>query len=243
MNLKGKVIVVTGASSGIGEAIAKLFCRNGGKVALVARSKDKLIQLEKSLPGSFAFTADMTNEGEIRNMIHAVNDHYGRVDVLINNAGQGFDAAVEDIDIQTFKKIFALDLLGPIIAMQEVIPIMRAQKEGIIVNISSGTALLILPNMSPYASLKQALAKISLTAREELKGDNIHVSVVYPYITHTGFEKHTIKENPKQEWQGKGERNTLPEADPPEHVANIVLAGIQKNAAEIFAHDWMQKSN
>lgn len=147
MDPKGKVAIVTGASSGIGLATAKLLSGQGAKLALVARSKDKLEALSKELPDSIAIPCDMTKEQEIRKMIKKVKEHFGRVDVLVNNAGQGYDAPVEKIDLKTFRNIFELDVVGPLIAMEEVIPIMRSQNGGSIINISSGTALAYWPNM------------------------------------------------------------------------------------------------
>lgn len=243
MNLDGKVVIVTGASSGIGKATAKLFADNGAKIALVARSKDKLESLAKTLPNALVVPTDMTQADQIKAMVQKVHDHFGKIDILINNAGQGYDASVENTNIDTFHKLFDLDVIGPLITMQHVIPIMRKQKGGTIVNISSGTALMYLPNMSAYSSLKRALVGISLTARAELQKDNIVVSVVYPYITDTDFEKNTIKDVPNQPVaQEENSHYTPPPADSPEFVAKKIVEGIQKNEAEIIVHDWMKKT-
>jgi short-subunit dehydrogenase len=242
MDINDKVVIVTGASSGIGLATARLLAEHGAKVALVARSQEKLKHLSKEIPDSLAIRADMTKEADIIQMVKKTKDHYGRVDVLINAAGQGYDAPVEKINIDTYRQIFDLDVVGPLVAMQQVIPIMRDQKEGTIVNISSGTALMYLPDMSPYSSIKSALASLSLTAREELKKDNITVSVVYPYMTLTEFEKNTIKDIEETQAEPEEDRGELPPLDPPEHVARKILEGIENDEAEIFAHDWMRKS-
>jgi short-subunit dehydrogenase len=241
MNIKSKVVIVTGASSGIGLATAELLAKRGAKVALVARSMDKLKNIAKELPESFPICADMTKEDETKMMVRETKNHFGRIDVLINSAGQGYDAPVEKINIETYRKMFNLDVVGPLVAMQSVIPIMKKQKEGVIVNISSGTALMALPNMSPYSSLKSALASISLTAREELKKDNIHVSVVYPYMTLTDFEKNTIRETEENQAEPEEGRGTLRPPDTPGYLAEKILEGIENNDAEIFAHDWMKK--
>jgi short-subunit dehydrogenase len=186
--LKGKVAVVTGASAGIGRATAEILVKNGARVALVSRSRENLERLAGMLPGSRAVPADMTKVPEVRNMVKETLDRFGRIDILVNNAGQGYDAPVEKINVETFRYIWDLHVLGPVIAMQEVIPVMRRQGGGTILNMSSGTALMHLPGMSPYASSKRAIAEISLAARQELEPDHIVVSVIYPYITATEFE-------------------------------------------------------
>jgi len=239
MELQNKVIIVTGASSGIGLATAKLLTQNGAKVALVARTKYKLEELSKELPNSLAVPADMTKENQIKEMVAKVVDHYGKVDILINNAGIGYDAPIEKINIKKFREIFELDVIGPLIAMQAVIPIMRNQGGGMIVNMSSGTALMCLSNMGAYSSLKRALSGISLTAREELKKDNIIVSVFYPYITLTDFEKNTLKEDCIMEWQEEHDHELRP-PDSAEYVAKKIMEGIISEETEVFSHDWMK---
>jgi short-subunit dehydrogenase len=241
VNIKNKIAIVTGASSGIGWATAQLLAQKGAKVVLAARSLAKLQALSRQLPNSFVIQTDMTDEKQIKNLIQKALKEFGRIDILVNNAGRGYDAFIEEIEAERFKELFSLDLLGPVIAMQEIIPAMKKQGEGAIVNISSGTALMALPGMGAYSSLKRALVGISLTAREELKNDNISVSVIYPYITATDFEKNTLKskriqsQNEEGDWQVK--------ADPPELIAEKVLEAIETGKAELFAHDWMGKGD
>ena len=236
--VSGKVAVVTGASSGIGKATATRLAGEGTKVALVARSRDRLGRIAGGLDGAQAFVADMTKPRQIVSMVRSVQDQFGRIDILVNNAGQGYDAPVDLIDPRTFRYIYELNVVGPVIAMQQVIPLMREQGGGTIVNISSGTALMNLPGMSPYSSSKKALAGISLAAREELARDGITVSVVYPYITLTEFEKNTIRAIPVP--PDRIEPSGPYPADSAEFVAGTIVAGIRSGEAEIFAHDWMK---
>lgn len=241
MNIKDKIAIVTGASSGIGEATARLLSKNGAKVVLAARSGSKLEAFSKELPDSLVIQTDMTKENDVKEMVRKTKEHFGRIDILINNAGRGYDTSIEDIKIDTFRELIDLDLVGPVIAMQQVIPVMKKQGEGAIVNISSGTALMFLPYMAAYSSLKRAIVGISLTAREELKDDNVVVSVVYPYITLTDFEKNTLKDKVGQEWEEDGQ---MPQdGDTPEYIAEKIIEGIKSGDAEIFAHDWMNSQN
>jgi short-subunit dehydrogenase len=238
MDIKGKVAIVTGASSGIGEATAKLFSIKGAKVALAARSKGKLLKLSKDLPESFVIPTDMRRVSDVKKMVAEVKKHYGRIDILVNVAGRGYDSFTEYIELDKLHEIFDLNFVGPLVAMQHVIPTMRKEGGGTIVNVSSGTALMALPSMGGYSSLKRALVGLSLTAREELKKDHISVSVVYPLMTATNFEKNTMRSGPSMEWEGGGD---MPRIDPPELVAEKILEAIEKGEAQVVPHDWVKK--
>jgi short-subunit dehydrogenase len=238
MKIIDKVVIVTGASSGIGLSTAQLLSKMGAKVALVSRSKEKLEKLSKEIPNSVSVVADMAKVFEVKRMIKEVFNQFGQIDILINNAGVGYDALAENIDTDTYHYVFDLDLVGPLVAMQQVIPFMRKHGGGTIINISSAVALMTLPNNAPYASIKRALAVLSLTAREELKNDNIAVSVVYPYITLTNFERNTIRDVPvpASELEPRG---PFP-PDTADYVAQKIVEGIESGEAEIFAHDWIK---
>ena len=240
MNIKDKIAIVTGASSGIGEATATLLSQKGAKVVLAARSKDKLMKLSKKLDRSLVVPTDMTKERDTENLVSTAVKQFGRIDILVNNAGRGYDAAIEHIDMKTFHEIFELDLVGPLRAMQLVIPIMRKKGGGAIVNISSGTALMHYPNMGGYSSLKRALVGISLTAADELKKDHITVSVVYPIMTNTNFEKNTVKgKEIPFDWSTLG--GGMPQVDPPELIAERIVEAVETGKQVVYAHDWMGK--
>jgi NAD(P)-dependent dehydrogenase (short-subunit alcohol dehydrogenase family) len=237
MDMKDRVAIVTGASSGIGLSTARLLAGKGARCVLAARSVDKLERLARELPGSLVVPTDMTKIDEVVRMVRKTIEHFGRVDILVNDAGQGYDAPVERTDLSLLHYVCDLDLVGPLVAMQQVIPVMRRQMAGTIVNISSGTALMQLEFNGGYSAIKAALAQLSLTARMELAKDGIVVSVVYPYITLTDFEKNTIKAPGLPEEEGFGYKPP----DPPELVAGKILEAIQTGAAEVVAHEWMTK--
>jgi short-subunit dehydrogenase len=200
-----------------------------------------LEKLAQELPDSLPVPADMTKPDEIKQMVKVTEAYFGRIDVLINCAGQGYDAPVETTDISIFRHIFDLEVVGPLVTMQQAIPTMRRQGGGAILNVSSGTALMYLQNNGAYSAMKRALASISLTAREELKFDGIVVSVFYPYITLTDFEKNTIKDPSLQhEEPQEGEFPFKP--DTVEYVAQKILEGIESGKPEIFDHDWMKNT-
>jgi short-subunit dehydrogenase len=229
MKVQDKTAIATGASSGIGLSTAQMLSKMGTKVALVSRSKEKLDELSKEIPNTIAVQADMSKVFEVKRMVNAVADHFGKIDILVNNAGVGYDALTEKIDVDTFHYVFDLDLVGPI---------MRKHGGGTIINVSSAVALMTLPNNAPYASIKRALAVLSLTAREELKNDNITVSVVYPYITLTNFERNTIRDVPVPESELEPHGPFPP--DSADYAAQRIVEGIESGEAEIFAHDWLK---
>ncbi len=229
MDITGKVVLLTGASEGIGLATARLLADHGAKVALVARSTEKLQRLAAELPDSFAVPTDMRDDAAVRAMIQQVYQHYGRIDVLVNNAGQGMHTPIEHADLTLYRSIFDLNVVSVLNAMQAVIPLMREQGGGVIINISSGTSKMVLPNVGPYASTKYALNGLTLTARLELAGDNIRVGLVYPGITATDFIKNAASV------RMSGQRGGNMPMETPERVAEYILEAIQTEAAEVYA--------
>jgi short-subunit dehydrogenase len=233
MEIENRVIIVTGASSGIGLSTAKALAGKGAKVALLARSTDVLESLAKELPGSLAVTADMIDFAGVRRAIGEVQAHYGRVDALVNNAGRSYGASVETIDPAIFDEIIHLNVLGPIVAMQAVIPLMRAQGGGSIVNVNSGTAFMTIPGYSVYSASKRALLGFTLTARAELEPDKIVVSEVYPFVTATSFGKNRMGSG--------GPTGNYAAGDPPELVADLIVKAIAEGGAQYFANDRLRQ--
>jgi len=235
MDISGRVVLVTGASEGIGAATARLLTARSAKVALAARSLDKLNTLAGELNESFAVQADMTRRESITTMVDATLEHYGRIDVLINNAGQALRAPVADIKIADFQSIVELNLYGPLLAMQAVIPHMRRQGGGSIINISSNVSKMAIPTIGAYAATKYALNGLTLTARAELADDGIIVTVMHPGQTATNFGRNaTVDQSMASAPPPSGGSQTTP--DTPEDVAKQILEAIAKGPAEQYMH-------
>jgi NAD(P)-dependent dehydrogenase (short-subunit alcohol dehydrogenase family) len=232
MQIKDHVFVVTGASSGIGLSTAEALAAGGARVALVARSAAALQMLAARLPDSLPVVADVTDFGSLRDALTDIHEHYGRLDGLINNAGRGYGAAVEEIDPAIFDEIFHLNVLAPIVAMQSVIPIMRAAGAGVIINVNSGTAFMTIPGYSVYSASKRALLGITLTARAELARDGIVVSEVYPSVTATNFGTNRAGSG--------GPSGVYAAGDPPELIAGLILRAIDEGDAQYFVNDHLR---
>lgn len=184
MEIEGSVIVVTGASSGIGLALARRFAEEGAAVVLAARSAEKLAAIAKALRAqggeALALATDVTARDQVDRLVATACERYGRLDILVNNAGRGAAGRVADAPAAHYRALFELNVLGALHAMQAAIPRMRAQGGGLIVNISSGAGRLAVPGLSAYGASKAALDLISNTARRELAHDNIRLVTVYP---------------------------------------------------------------
>ena len=235
MQIQDRVFIVTGASMGIGLATARALAARGGKVALLARSAEIIGELSNEIPGSFPVTVDMTDFSAVRNAIQKIHENYGRVDGLINNAGRSYGSTIEAIKPEVFDEIFHLNVLGPIVAMQSVIPIMRTQGSGSIVNINSGTAFMTIPAYSVYSASKRALLGFSMTARAELEGDGIVVGEVYPGVTATNFGKNRIVNE-----VGGGPSGNYADGDTPEFVAELSVQAVEEGGAQYFANDYFR---
>jgi NADP-dependent 3-hydroxy acid dehydrogenase YdfG len=234
MDINSKVIIITGASAGIGLETARLFTQNGAKVALIARSGETLAALAGELKGALAIPADLGEIDQIPQVISAVQAHYGRIDGLVNNAGRAFHTPIESADIHLYRKLLDLNVVGVLRLMQCVIPIMRSQGGGVIINISSGLSKRILPGAGPYASTKYALNALTLTAREELAADNIRVGLVIPGRTiNTRFGENTFAYIARQQ-AAQPSGNAAMRVDTPEEVAEKILEAFQSEAAETY---------
>jgi short-subunit dehydrogenase len=188
MEVSGKVMIVTGASSGIGAATARAASQAGARLVLAARNRERLEALATQMTEAIVVPTDMRNPDQIRHLVETAVDRCAHVDILVNNAGQGLHLPIEQIALDDLIAITELNVYGTLLAMQAVIPVMRSTGGGCIINVSSGTTRLAAPvGAGGYSATKAALNTLSRTARAELADDGIVVSTVYPFITATEF--------------------------------------------------------
>ncbi len=230
-DLTGRVAIVTGASSGIGEATARLMAQAGMRVALCARRKDRLEKLAaevRSAGGQASVhSIDVTDATGLRWMVDEVLGQWGRIDVLVNNAGRGLAATFEQTTAEEFRALLELNVLAVFTATQAVLPIMRRQGQGHIINVSSMVGRRGVPYRGAYSATKFALGGLSETLRVELTGTGIMVSLVYPIGTLTEFHE---AEPQKIPWRPVGPMQTA------ERVARAILRCVRRPRPEVYPY-------
>jgi short-subunit dehydrogenase len=190
IDVSGKVVVVTGASMGIGEAIAKLFADQGARVVLLSRDAGRAEAARTRIGHSdrtLALSCDVRNREEIDRVVSLTLHHFQRIDVWINNAGHGLIDALAHMDDAACRDLFDTNLFGAIAGMQAIIPVMQRQGAGTIINISSVAGHIPLPYGAAYSASKFALNAIGKAARVELGKHNINVLTVCPGYVRTDF--------------------------------------------------------
>jgi short-subunit dehydrogenase len=232
MRLAGKIVVVTGASMGIGEAIAKVFAGEGASVVLLSRDagRAEAARVRVGFPErTAAFSCDVRHAEEIDRVLALTLHHFKRVDVWINNAGHGLLDSVVQVEMPAFRELFDTNLFGPVLAIQAVVPLMRQQGGGTIINISSVAGHIPLPFHAAYSATKFALNAIGKGARVELNKDGIHVLTVCPGYVQTGFGEHAVRGRELRQVRPKSVRGITAE-----RVARATLQGYLKRKREVI---------
>ena len=188
IDLAGKCVIVTGASSGIGTSVARQLHAAGAYPVLAARRADRLAALSAELGGALAVPTDVTDQDQVSNVAAAALDRHQRIDGLVNNAGASLHGPLDQVDAAEFGRILQLNVAGLLAMTQAVLPTMRRQRFGRIVNVSSGTTRRVAVGVGAYASTKTAVNMLSAVLRQELAGDGIAVSLLLPSITATEFD-------------------------------------------------------
>jgi NAD(P)-dependent dehydrogenase (short-subunit alcohol dehydrogenase family) len=208
IDLRGRTAVITGASRGLGLLLARELARHGADLAILARTAEDLAAARAELgDGVLAIRCDVSVPDEIEAAIADVLSWRGRIDLLVNNAGVIQVGPLEHMSEADFDQSMAVHFWGPLYAMLAVVPIMRAQGGGRIVNISSIGGVVAVPHLAPYCASKFALTGLSDALRAELKRDRIHVTTVCPGLMRTGsYLNVDVKGQHRQEltWFGLG---------------------------------------
>lgn len=178
--MTSRVVIVTGASSGIGEATARAFGARGDRVVLVARREDRLRQLAASLPESLPIPADLADTEEAFRIVEAAVARYGQIDVLVNNAGMGRYNWVDALEPEDIRAEVAVNLVAPIFMTRAAVPVMLRRGRGVVINVSSIAGLIGVPTTSVYNATKFGLRGLTEALRRELQPQGIAVCGIYP---------------------------------------------------------------
>ncbi|MBS7589097.1 SDR family oxidoreductase [Ancylobacter defluvii] len=181
-NIDGKVVVITGASSGLGEATARYLAARGARLVLGARRLDRLQALARELDigAGAAVQTDVTDAGQVQHLVDAAVSAHGRVDVILNNAGLMPHSPLERGKIADWDRMIDVNLKGVLYGIAAALPYMKAQKSGHIINVSSVAGHKVRPGSAVYAATKAAVRMLSEGLRQEVKPYNIRTTIISP---------------------------------------------------------------
>jgi NAD(P)-dependent dehydrogenase (short-subunit alcohol dehydrogenase family) len=228
--MKGKVVVVTGASTGIGAAVAVRVARAGGRPVLAARREKELGEAAAACgPDALAIVADVTQRPDVRAVLDRALERFGRVDVWINNAGRGITRPVEALTDEEFDQMMQVNVKSALYGMQAVLPHFRERGTGHIINVSSFLGRVpFAPFRSAYSAAKHALNALTASLRIDLRATHpaIHVTTVSPGVVATEFGVHALGGGP--------DSRQLPGAQTVDEVADVIVDVIERPRADVY---------
>jgi NADP-dependent 3-hydroxy acid dehydrogenase YdfG len=229
-NIADKVVVITGASSGIGESTARLLAGSGAKVVLGARRKDRIDALVKNITAkggsALGFQADVTKRSEVEALVQGAIDEYGRIDVIVNNAGIMPIAPMAALNVEEWDRMIDVNIKGLLFGVAAVLPIMQKQKQGHIINMSSvGGFKVWAPGGTVYSATKFAVRAITEGLRMEHKADNIRCTIISPGAVATELPEGSSGEDTR-----KNLREFYKIAVPADSVARAIAYAIEQPA-------------
>jgi len=236
-DLKGKVVLVTGGSRGLGLVLAKHLAAKGAKLAICARTPEQLgqahIELENMGAEVMSMTVDVTDQRQVQAMIIDILEHYGKLDVLINNAGLIQVGPQENMGINEYEQAMKTNFWSALYTMLAVIPYFKEQRGGRIVNVTSIGGKIAVPHLLPYTASKFALVGLSEGMHAELKKDNILVTTVVPNLMRTGSPRNaTVKGDHEAEyaWFKLADSSALSQSA--ETAAKEIIVAIEQGESE-----------
>ena len=205
--LEGKVAIITGASSGIGEATAIALAAEGAKVVIAARRVERLEAVAKQIIDhggqALSIVSDITDEAQAKNVIQKAYAEFGHIDILVNNAGISFPGRIENADPSNWRKMIDINVLALMYTTHIALPIFKAQKSGHIVNISSVAGRIARAGMAGYNVTKWGVNAFSEALRQEVYQDNIRVTIIEPGLVETEIDQHITDVVAKQEIEAR----------------------------------------
>ncbi len=239
-DLRGKTALITGGSRGLGLALSREFVARGACVAICARDVEELERASSDLvrPGRpvLALPCDVSSMEEVGRMVEAIREHFGSVDVLVNNAGVIEVGPLETMTLADYEEALAVNLRGPLHTMLAVIPEMRRRGEGRIVNITSIGGKIAIPHLTPYTMSKFALVGLSKAMRAELAKDGVVVTTICPGLMRTGSPRNaTFKGRHRAEYAWFSVSDSLPLLTiGAEKAARRIISACQRGEAEVI---------
>ena len=235
--MRDKVVVITGASGGIGAAVAELVGRRGGRPVLVARRERELAQAaERSGPQALTVTADVTDRAQVQRALDAALARFGHVDAWINNAGRGISRPVSALTADDVNEMMRVNVLSALYGMQAVLPHFQQRGRGHIVNVSSMLGRVpFAPIRSAYSASKHALNALTVSLRLELRErwPEIHVTTVSPGVVATEFGSNALGGGP--------DSRQLPNAQPVAEVAEVIADVLERPRADVYTRPGLQQ--
>jgi short-subunit dehydrogenase len=226
MQIQGKVVLITGASEGIGAACALAFQARGARLSIVARNRDKLASVGG--PDTLRTAGDITSVEVREALVARTVEQFGGIDILVNNAGMGLYSPASKAPMADARRLFELNLFAPLALAQLVVPHMLERKRGAIVNVSSIAGKITLPWFTLYSVSKFALGSLTDGLRGELKPHGIHVMAVCPGYVKTEFQAHALGTRPPAAI-AKGRRFAITA----EQCAEAIARGVQRDARTV----------
>lgn len=238
LHLKDKVVLITGASSGIGRAAANAFAAQGAKLVLTARRADLLEAAKAEIAAVYGvealvIPADVSDEADRARLIQTTLAHFGRVDVLVNNAGIGVSGALADMPEAEVARVLDVNLRAAALLTRAVLPHMLAQQAGHIVNVSSAGALAPMPGQNVYAAAKAGMIGLSDALRRELSGTGVNISTLLPGFTDTPMlGDHASRDETERDLRAAGILLPGIVLDDPAVVGGAIVNAVRYNRRE-----------